>query len=135
MLLTNRAPCCDLPGTIHRVKFQPTRVIAGAWMISCVVLCASYTANLVAWLTVAEVKMPFDTLEEMVVQTEYSYGVKKGTIAQVMLQVMLRYHLGNTLTAQRNTIHQVPIMLATAKNVLFPGHNHLLTIGTDGPSF
>ena len=25
-------------------------------------------------------------------------------------------------------------MLATFKNVLFPGHNHLLTTGTDDPS-
>ena len=25
-------------------------------------------------------------------------------------------------------------MLATSKNVLFPGHNHLLTTGTDSPS-
>ena len=25
-------------------------------------------------------------------------------------------------------------MLATSKNILFPGHNHLLTIGTDDPS-
>ena len=25
-------------------------------------------------------------------------------------------------------------MLATSKNVLFPGHNHLLTIDTDDPS-
>ena len=25
-------------------------------------------------------------------------------------------------------------MLATSKNVLFPGHNHLLTTGTDHPS-
>ena len=25
-------------------------------------------------------------------------------------------------------------MLAPSKNVLFPGHNHLLTTGTDGPS-
>ena len=24
-------------------------------------------------------------------------------------------------------------MLATSKNVLFPGHNHLLTTGTDDP--
>ena len=26
-------------------------------------------------------------------------------------------------------------MLATSKNVLFLGHNHLLTTGTDDPSF
>ena len=32
------------------------------------------------------------------------------------------------------TNHQVTTMLATAKNVLFPGHNHLLTTGADDPS-
>ena len=34
------------------------------------------------------------------------------------------------------TIHQVTTMLATSNNVLhvFPGHNHLLTTGTDDPS-
>ena len=36
------------------------------------------------------------------------------------------------LTAPKKaTIHQVTTMLATSKNVLFPGHNHLLTTGTD----
>ena len=37
-------------------------------------------------------------------------------------------------TAQKDTIHQVTTMLATSKNVLFPGHNHLLATGTDDPS-
>ena len=32
------------------------------------------------------------------------------------------------------TIHQVTTMLATSKNVLFPGHNHLLTTGADDPT-
>ena len=31
----------------------------------------------------------------------------------------------------KTTIHQVTTMLATSQNVLFPGHNHLLTTGTD----
>ena len=35
---------------------------------------------------------------------------------------------------KKNTIHQVTIMLATSKNVLFPGNNHLLTTGADDPS-
>ena len=30
---------------------------------------------------------------------------------------------------KKATIHQVTTMLATSKNVLFPGHNHLLTTG------
>ena len=34
---------------------------------------------------------------------------------------------------KQNAMHQVATMLATSKNVLFPGHNHLLTTGTDDP--
>ena len=30
------------------------------------------------------------------------------------------------------TIHQLITMLSTCKNVLFPGHNHLLTTSADG---
>ena len=37
-------------------------------------------------------------------------------------------------TGQKATIHQVTTMLATSKNVLFPGHNHLQTTGADDPS-
>ena len=37
-------------------------------------------------------------------------------------------------TAQKKpTIHHLTTMLATSKNVLFPGHNHLLTTSTDDP--
>ena len=32
------------------------------------------------------------------------------------------------------TFHQVTTLLANSENVLFPGHNHLLTTGTDDPS-
>ena len=35
-----------------------------------------------------------------------------------------------TSTEQKNTIHQVTTLLSPFKSVLFPGHNHLLTIGT-----
>ena len=39
-----------------------------------------------------------------------------------------------TTLRKKATIHQVTTMLTTSKNVLFPGHNHLLTTGTDDPS-
>ena len=35
---------------------------------------------------------------------------------------------------KKASIHQVTTMLATSKNALFPGHNHLLVTGTDDPS-
>ena len=38
------------------------------------------------------------------------------------------------ICTKKATIHQVTTMLATSKNVVFPGHNHLLTIGIDDPS-
>ena len=40
----------------------------------------------------------------------------------------------DTGTAQKATIHQVTTMLATSKNVLFLGHNHLLITSADDPS-
>ena len=36
--------------------------------------------------------------------------------------------------SKKATIHQVTTMIATSKNVLFSGHNHLLTTGTADPS-
>ena len=35
---------------------------------------------------------------------------------------------------KKGTIHQITTMLATSKNVLFPGHNYLLTTGADDPT-
>ena len=35
---------------------------------------------------------------------------------------------------KKTTIHQLTTMLSFSKNVLFPGHNHLLTTGADDPS-
>ena len=34
---------------------------------------------------------------------------------------------------KKATIHQLTTMLFTSKNVIFPGHNHLLTPGADDP--
>ena len=42
--------------------------------------------------------------------------------------------LGLPSLRKKPTDHQVTTMLATFKNVLFPGYNHLLTTGADGPS-
>ena len=44
-------------------------------------------------------------------------------------------HTGQTIyCATKTTIHQLTTMLTTSKNVLFPGHNHLLTTGIDDPT-
>ena len=46
-------------------------------------------------------------------------------------------HVVHPVVVTTQNIHYskgVTTMLATSKNVLFPGHNHLLTTGTDDPS-
>ena len=43
-------------------------------------------------------------------------------------------HITLVHCAKKASIHQVTTMLATSKNVLFPGYSHLLTTGTDDPS-
>ena len=43
-------------------------------------------------------------------------------------------HSFTPYTGQTKNIHQVTTMLATSKNVLLPGHKHLLTTGTDDSS-
>ena len=42
-----------------------------------------------------------------------------------------RKHTQKRSLGKQATIHQVTTMLATCKNVLFPGHNHLLTTCSD----
>ena len=46
-------------------------------------------------------------------------------------QVIRAGHWGHIAQHKKVTIHQVTTMLSTSKNVLFPGYNHLLTIGAD----
>ena len=43
-------------------------------------------------------------------------------------------HITSHWAKKNPTMHQVTTMLATSKNVLFPGHNQLLTTGADDPS-
>ena len=53
-----------------------------------------------------------------------------------MLSIIKIITVVRPTTAQKATIHQVTTTLTTSKNVLFPGHNHLLTTcrTTDDPS-
>ena len=63
------------------------RCITGAWLIIGVILYATYAANLTAILAVNYDELPFNTLEEMVAQTEFKYGVLQGTVALLIFQV------------------------------------------------
>ena len=53
----------------------------------------------------------------------------KAALDELFLNGKEVYKVTISLHGKKATIHQVTTMLATSKNVLFPGHNHLLTTG------
>ena len=60
----------------------------------------------------------------------YIWCISLSYIVIIDKDVVTKY----TIHCTKNTIHQVTTILATSKNVPFPGHNHLLTTDTDDAS-
>ena len=58
----------------------------------------------------------------------------KKFVKMLPMKMIHRVVYENFSLCKKATIHQVNTMLATSKNVLFPGHNKLLTTGTDDPT-
>ena len=56
------------------------------------------------------------------------------TIDMWHLDALLLSSSASGFHCKKGSIHQVTTTLVTSKIVLFPGHNHLLTTGTDDPS-
>ena len=54
-----------------------------------IILAATYSGNLIAFLTVTKDKSPFDTLEEMVKQDEYRYGTIDQSMWTMLFEVSL----------------------------------------------
>ncbi|XP_030751946.1 glutamate receptor ionotropic, kainate 2-like isoform X2 [Sitophilus oryzae] len=53
------------------------RTVSGVWWFFVLIMVASYTANLAAFLTVETLVTPFKNIDELARQTDISYGVKK----------------------------------------------------------
>ena len=83
--------------------------------------------------------------DEGMLMREWSYRVGKQSCGLIIVQKVLAFMLMHmavglflytgfscfaNLPCKKATIHQ----LTTSQNVLFPGHNHLLTTSADDPS-
>ncbi|XP_050405931.1 glutamate receptor ionotropic, kainate 3 [Patella vulgata] len=71
------------------VQVPPTlasRVIIGCWWLFCIVSTATYSGNLIAFLTVTKDKLPFETLEGMLQQDTYKWGIMGGSVAETLFQ-------------------------------------------------
>jgi len=54
------------------------RVVTGVWWFFSLILVASYTANLAAFLTVEKLVTPIETVEDLASQTDIRYGALRG---------------------------------------------------------
>ena len=64
------------------------RFVVGFWWLFCIAIVATYSGNLIAFLTVDKYIAPFETLKEMVQEGEYKFGIIGGTQFETILQVL-----------------------------------------------
>ncbi|XP_069103797.1 glutamate receptor ionotropic, kainate 2-like [Argopecten irradians] len=66
-------------GGEHMSDAVSGRTLLSFWWLFCIVMMATYSGNLIAFLTVTKEKLPFDTLSGMVNQDVYRWGTIGGT--------------------------------------------------------
>ena len=66
------------------------RFIVGFWWLFCIVIVATYSGNLIAFLTVDKYNAPFETLKEMAEKGEYKFGTIGGTSFEALMQVLFQ---------------------------------------------
>ena len=71
-------------GGIWLPDSQSGRVLVGCFWFFVIAVVAIYTGNLIAFLAVSTVEMPFDTLQGLVSQSALEFGTSDG-VALVML--------------------------------------------------
>ena len=73
-------------------------------------------------------------VDDILYKNSYCCNHSQGSWKKKLLIMAVSHQFVFTLCKQA-TIHQVTTMLATSKNVLFPGHSHLITTGIYDPTF
>ncbi|VDI82413.1 Hypothetical predicted protein [Mytilus galloprovincialis] len=63
------------------------RTLLSFWWIFCIIMMATYSGNLIAFLTVTKDKLPFTDLSGLVAQDKYQWGIQGGAIFEQILKV------------------------------------------------
>ena len=76
-------------GLPHRFQknLGPATFIIAFWWLFGLVLAATYSGNLVAFLTVEKIHTPFKSLDELASQDNYHFGTLSGTAFMDLLKV------------------------------------------------
>ncbi|XP_052103578.1 glutamate receptor ionotropic, kainate glr-3-like [Mytilus californianus] len=73
-------------GGEHMAGSSSGRTLLSSWWIFCIIMMATYTGNLVAFLTVTKEKLPFSDIAGLVEQGSYKWGTHEGTIFETIFK-------------------------------------------------
>ena len=79
----------ELPGSPWTPRSHSGRILVAFYWIFCIVMVATYTGNLTAFLAVETVTMPFNSLSEMIQQNDYTWGLVKTYAVEGMFRVTI----------------------------------------------
>ena len=82
----------------HLTRSVPGRIIGGAWWFVVLIMISSYTANLAAFLTIEKMLTPIDSADDLISQSEISYGTLESGSTQAFFQVTIRSTIHLTLS-------------------------------------
>ncbi len=72
--------------TVVMPRTFSARLLSGAWWFFSLILIASYTANLAAFLTVTKIETPIKSVADLAGQTKIKYGTIKDTYAHSLFR-------------------------------------------------
>ena len=67
-----------------RPTSHSSRIIYAFFALAVLSLTATYTGNIVAFLSVKKIPIPFKSMAELAESTEYKFGITKGTLIDVI---------------------------------------------------
>ena len=65
-----------------------TSAILITWLVVCVIITATYSANLIAFLSVEKYHVPFNTFRELSNQNQYQFGTLGGASTEIIFKVL-----------------------------------------------
>ena len=75
-------------------RSQAGRTVASYYLIICVVLVATYSANLIAALTVQKISLPFETLGGLAQDTQYTILLPASSVQATLFKVCFSVNFG-----------------------------------------
>lgn len=86
--------CCNwVKKKFFFVRAISTRMVTGAWWFFALIMLASYTANLAAFLTMDRMEVSIESAEDLAKQTKIKYGAVIGGSTLSFFKVPIYFFL------------------------------------------